>query len=1069
MKRSELNRLLIVGMAFLLTFFVRGTRFLANGFPDNVSQYQFKLNYPVPIGFVKASDGSGFRFFGKGVHGSVQGNRIIIEALKPQYNNSSKSRSVRITFGDATGSADLQPKPDPASAFKISFLTGNKESVEQITAYSGLIWDLAGSNSTPERKVYLYVRDDALEFDVEAGIGFRPEDFSIAIHGGEITESTPHDVSVAAGDLCIRLHNMRVFQPAQPSVKVLAAEFDVAKGASADELLIKFKISDLDMTRPVLIDPVVSFVSAFGGADDDRAYAVATDQAGNFYLAGQTSSADFTGPVTTNRSFGGGTDAFVSSFSPDGKIRFVTFIGGSGDDRANGITVDSTGYIIISGVTGSTNFPVANPFQGEYGGGERDGFITKLSPDGASIAFSTYLGGSGVDDITSVASDYFGYIYVAGDSQSPDFPTVNALQPECTANFDGVVAKFDLNGKPVYSTWLGGNGLYECAVSVAADLLGRAFLTGYTISKDFPIRNASQITLAGGYDAFVTVISPLGNELLFSTYIGGSADDFGRSIAVGTDGSIVVCGDTYSTNFPTVAPIQSKNNGRRDIFVVRFPKIGATPSFSTYLGGSKDDLAALCLDGANNVFLVGVTGSTNFPVKSPFQPAFGGGVWDSFVTGIASAGNHIIFSSLLGGSGTDQASAACVNSLGQLIIAGATASTNFPGAVSRNVKTGWQALAVVISDVAVPLPQMKPIVHRLAPQELAEAEQPTEKSSEPEQTEKTDQQVNQKPSVESEKPEAVEQPEKSEATPETKKEPDQKAALPQSEQIKSTNQTSSVLSNEVPEQRETGIEKKEETKTQAADAVKTKPEDKTIPTDKETVEKVESATEPTPPATQSSEKLETESVEPQASNQGATQGAMTNVFGVNLIFNGGAEVISSGDTNSLLAKPLGWEVQGTAGSMHYGAPGGFPSSKTRGPADRGERFFAGGTSSESKLSQEIDLSQVSVLMDERKVFFTLSGYFGGMSGQNDYCKCHIIFKDTKGEKLAEAGVEPVTLKDRGYITTLLYRSVTGKVPAGTRKAEVQLVFIKSDGSFNDAYADCISLILSTNVSANARE
>src|SRR5437667_430244 len=240
-----------------------------------------------------------------------------------------------------------------------------------------------------------------------------------------------------------------------------------------------------------------------------------------------------------------------------------TYLGGSGWDYGYGIAVDAAGSAYVTGVTSSTDFPTASALQATNGGGvEGDAFVTKLDPTGSALVYSTYLGGSGDDYGYGIAVDAAGSAYVTGSADSTDFPTVNPLQAANGGVGDAFVSKLDATGSALlYSTYLGGSAR-DAASGIAVDGAGSAYVTGYTISTNFPTMNPLQAAHGGGYShAFVTKLDAAGSALLYSTYLGGSARDAASGIAVDGAGSAYVTGLTRSANFPTVNPLQAAYGG----------------------------------------------------------------------------------------------------------------------------------------------------------------------------------------------------------------------------------------------------------------------------------------------------------------------------------------------------------------------------------------------------------------------------------------------------------------------------------------------------------------------------
>lgn len=254
------------------------------------------------------------------------------------------------------------------------------------------------------------------------------------------------------------------------------------------------------------------------------------------------------------RPHGGSLDAWVAKVNATGaSVLYFTFLGGSGRDEANGIAVDAAANAYIAGVTNSNNFPVtATAFQRDLKGG-RDAFVTKLHT-GGGIIYSTYLGGSENDEARGVAA-YADTAFVVGHTDSNNFPF--PPNPEAASDRvfhgggrDAFVARLSAGGSfLLYSTYLGGSG-DDRGNGIAVDASGKAYVTGFTSSSEFPKRNPDQPDLKGNSDAFVARLDMGANRLDYSTYLGGDGGDEGHAIAVDKAGDAYVAGHTYSANFP---------------------------------------------------------------------------------------------------------------------------------------------------------------------------------------------------------------------------------------------------------------------------------------------------------------------------------------------------------------------------------------------------------------------------------------------------------------------------------------------------------------------------------------
>jgi len=439
----------------------------------------------------------------------------------------------------------------------------------------------------------------------------------------------------------------------------------------------------------VIIDPMTLVYSTYlGGSSTEEGYGIALDSSGNAYVTGYTKSTDF--PTTLNPvdTADSEEDVFVTKFNASGNaLVYSTYISGSKQDWGKGIAVDTSGNAYVTGFTKSTNFPTTpNPIDGDLGytsAYDADAFVLKLNSTGSTLLYSTYLGGSKYDQGDAIALGSDNSVYITGYTNSTNFPPVNAYDSVYGGDwYDAFVTKINAAGDAiVYSTYLGG-GKLDMGHGIAVNSSGNAYIVGRTESTNFPPKNAYQSTHQGytpddGDDAFVTKLSSSGSTLEYSTYLGGSNDDYGYSIDVDSSGNAYVTGRTSSTNFPTSNHYQGNKSGP-DAFVTKFTSSGAL-SYSTYLGGgSSDSGRSIQVDSTGQAFVTGYTMSTDFPVLNAVQNNSAGGVYDTFVTKFSSAGNALVYSTYLGGSGEDEGHGIAVDSDGKTFVIGLTSSSNFP-------------------------------------------------------------------------------------------------------------------------------------------------------------------------------------------------------------------------------------------------------------------------------------------------------------------------------------------------------------------------------------------------------
>ncbi len=389
-----------------------------------------------------------------------------------------------------------------------------------------------------------------------------------------------------------------------------------------------------------------------GGSGKDSASGIAVDDNGMVYVAGETLSTDF--PVLNqymSDSGDGNSDAFICKLDTTrngtDSLVYSTYIGGSGRDSASGIAVDDSGIVYVVGETLSTDFPTVKQYMDDPGDSNRDAFISKLDTSksgSSSLMYSTYLGGMNSDSGKGIAIDGSGLVYVTGGTQSTDFPTVKEYMADpADSNSDVFLSRLDtrISGKDglLFSTYLGGDSV-DSGTGIVIDKQGNAFVTGETLSSDFPVVNEYMANPGDGLgNAFVSKIATgTGGaaSLLFSTYLGGNDSDIGWAITVDSKDNAYVTGETWSSDFPVkdqLFPCQATFS--TDAFLSKINTNGTgseTFLFSTCLGGSDDDFGnGVAVDNHGSVYLTGVTRSSNFPLHNPYM-AIGGE--HSFITKI---------------------------------------------------------------------------------------------------------------------------------------------------------------------------------------------------------------------------------------------------------------------------------------------------------------------------------------------------------------------------------------------------------------------------------------------------
>ncbi len=361
----------------------------------------------------------------------------------------------------------------------------------------------------------------------------------------------------------------------------------------------------------------------------------------------------------------------------DPVLAYSTYLGGNGTDEGTAITVDVAGNLYVAGFTTSTNFPTLNASQPTIGGGQQDAFIAKLNASGTALLYATYIGGNGQDNASSIAVDAAGNAYVTGFTASPNFPVKDALQATNRGTSNAFIMKLNAVGAAVYATFLGGGG-NDTGTGIALDAAGNVYVAGITTSPNFPLLNATQARLQGATDLFIAKVNAAGKQLLFSTYLGGTGSDAAMSMALDAAGNLYLTGVTTSRDLPVVNALQQRHGGGFfDGFAAKVNTINHELGYLTYFGGSGED----------RCFRLAVDAAGNAYVVGDSDSAnlptanalqsVLGGSADAFVAKVSPAGS-LIYATYLGGSGIDGATAVAVNQQGEAYVTGFTTSRNFP-------------------------------------------------------------------------------------------------------------------------------------------------------------------------------------------------------------------------------------------------------------------------------------------------------------------------------------------------------------------------------------------------------
>jgi hypothetical protein len=559
--------------------------------------------------------------------------------------------------------------------------------------------EVQASNLYPGIAVHYYGNEREMEYDLIVEAGANPDSIRIGLEGPTPAEiDSSGNAAVKFGDGEFQLHKPVVYQlDGRGKRTVISGSYVLS---AANEL--RFKIGEYDHSRNLIIDPVLSYSTYLGGSLDDVGFGVAVDSSGHAYVTGWSDSTNF--PLVNayqpqdNSSL---ANVFLTKFSADGKsVIFSTYLGGSdsfcGGDYGRAVVVDAAGEAYVAGVAYSSNFPVTSNAYKKSGGGCGEGgeggsgFVTRFSADGQSLLYSTYFGGDNFHfptQILTVALDALGSAYFAGFDQTGQLATPGAFQASLDAAGEegAFVGKLSPDGSSLsYCTYLRAlRSGTTSAASIAVDVSGNAYVTGLAQTNNFPTTpGAFQRTFGGVSDAFVTVVNPAGSGLVYSTYLGGSDDDYGNGIAVDSNGSVYLTGTASSTDFPTTpGSFQSSYPGGTAVaFVAKLASNGKQLAYSTYLGGSQGSggtteiaIGPHCRRNCS-VTVFGNAWFNNFPLKNPIQTS-----GDLFVSILNPAGTQLgSYSTLVGSPSGDQPAAVALDAHFNVYVAGYTSSAAFP-------------------------------------------------------------------------------------------------------------------------------------------------------------------------------------------------------------------------------------------------------------------------------------------------------------------------------------------------------------------------------------------------------
>lgn len=549
----------------------------------------------------------------------------------------------------------------------------NYSKIEYLDVWEGI--DLAYF-FTPEGLKYEYY------VDPQANI----QDLQIRVEGAELaTLGDSLEISMEVGN--IQDANLQVFD--KTTQRTIPSSFQI------QDNIISFAGIPEKRENTIVIDPLV-WSTYLGGSKTSNIFTSSTfdiDSDGNSYILGQTDSSFFpVTPFVIQKTIKGEWDVFVTKLDSTGSsLIYSTYLGGSDSEffdlapSTGGIKVDSFDNVYIAGITNSEDFPVTQEAFQKIKKDNLDAFVVKINTTGSALIYSSYIGGSSFDTTVEIDIDESGNTYICGFTSSSDFPiTKNAYQKFIKGEREIFITKINSAGNEiVYSTFIGSSE-QDFVYGITVDSLKNAYICGFTYGSDYPTtKNAFQKDLKGESDVFVTKINKSGSELLFSTYLGGSGEDLACGIFVDKYLNIYLCGGTKSTDFPlTKEAYQKKHIMDVDAYIIKINASGSELLASTYLGGSGEDIAmGIDVDENGNIYIVGVTNSTNFPITpGSMQSKLKGTKYNIFISKTNSLNSELLYSTYLGGTGKDLPNFDEIikDNKGYIYICGETLCNNFP-------------------------------------------------------------------------------------------------------------------------------------------------------------------------------------------------------------------------------------------------------------------------------------------------------------------------------------------------------------------------------------------------------
>jgi len=590
------------------------------------------------------------------------------------------------------GCRDVEPVGHEPDITRYNFLTGSGENhVSGARKYSSVLYPEIYDGID----ILFYDLNGALKYDIIVSPGASPDDVIFEYSGIEGLETLPTGdlvIRTIAGDFLDR--GLIAFQ-GKESIDV---------DLSIRDSTVGFRVGEYDDEETLIIDPYLEYSTRLGGTSTEEPANSMVEHNDALYISGTTYSTDFPATPGAYDIRMDSQDVFVAKVSTDLRtIIYATYLGGTSSDMGHDIDVDPYGNVYVTGQTYSTDFPTTKGAMNEtsqigYGYTRwgyldllPDGFVTRLSPGGSSLEYSTFITGNRTENCVGIEVDDNGHAYVCGVTESGNFRTKNAYQDELKGYGDVFVMKIVPDGSDVsYSTFIGGKESQwyeEFPYDIDLDGEGKAVICGYSGEESYPTTSGAYRTTGMWEIAFVTMLTSDGTDLEFSTYI--ADETYLQGVSAFSDG-IYLTGTTYSSSFPlTSDAYDNQMGGWSDAIFTILSKDGSRLVYSTFLGGAEYEVGeSVRKDEKGQAVLTGYTYSTDFPKTPNGYSSSSSGNYDMFLTQFTPDRKGLNYSSVYGGMETDYGMDTYVRNSNEIYVMGYTYSSDYPttpGAIKESV------------------------------------------------------------------------------------------------------------------------------------------------------------------------------------------------------------------------------------------------------------------------------------------------------------------------------------------------------------------------------------------------